>query len=385
VVFIVFVLGLLRVLFTASGYRVGGATMAMFNLMLGLSRLGVEPILLSTRPAGRYRRFYSRLSGEGVKLLIADKELRGLKYWLWLFKEAVKQIRVNRIHLAHCHGTKEAFIVGLAARLTGRKMVYTVEGDPLTEAYYNRESFFTKFLLAALFKLGLMLADLVVGCSNWMAAWIKKQYGVDAIGIWNPIDYDRFQKLRRKPAYPTVVSVSRLDAVKDVKTLIKAADQVRRVFPDVKFLLVGDGPLRKDYEKLVEELKLGDNVIFSGFRDDVEDILSSASLVVMTSIYEPFGMAAAEAHAAGRPVVTAETGGLVEIVKNNVTGFYFKAGDWRGLGSLIVKLLRDRRLWEDMAEAAAERVKLFTPEAVARRYLKYYRKLLRKPLTLVGG
>ncbi len=352
--------------------------MAMFHLMLGLPKMRVEPILLSTKPSVKYMRFYRRLREEGVKLVIADRQLRGLAYWFWLFRNSVKQLKESKIPIAHCHGTKEALVVGLAAKITGRKIVYTVEGDPVVEAYYNGESLITKMILALLFRLGLKMADLVAGCSNWMASFIKTRYGVDTLGIWNPIDYSRFQRLGwRDVEKPTVVSVSRLDVVKDVKTLLLAAGEVIKDIPNVRFLVVGDGPLRGKYEKMVEKLGIGENVFFLGFRDDVDKILESASVVVMTSIYEPFGMAAAEAQAAGKPVITAETGGLVEIVENKVTGFYFKAGDWRTLASLIKRLLTDRELRVKMGEAAAKSANRFSPEAIASRYLHAYLKVLR--------
>ncbi len=368
-------------LFSASGGRVGGATMALLHLALGFSGLGVEPVLLTTPPLAGYRRLYRRLAGCGVVLVVSRWRWRGLVYWLWLAFAAVLAVKRLRVDMIHCHGTKEAAVLGLVGRLLGRRVVYTVEGDPLMEVYYadKRPGLLVRVLLAGAWFVGLRLASVVVGCSRWMAETLRRRYGVKALWVWNPIDYGRFSSADDRGLHgENIAVVARFERVKGIKTLIRAFSRVYRARPGSRLVLVGDGVERDELEAYARELGLGGSIVFMGFRDDVERVLADSCCLVMPSLYEPFGMAAAEAQAAGRPVIASATGGLVEIVKDGETGFLFRPADWLQLSEKLQKILDDPALRERMGAAARLNARRFAPEEIARRYLSIYRMLLTK-------
>jgi len=97
--------------------------MALIHLMLGLSSVGVKPILLTTPPKPSYRNLFKRLREKGVKLIFSRRSFGGALFWIWLFFTAIKTIRNFQIDIVHCHGTKEAVIIGLAAKLLRRRVV----------------------------------------------------------------------------------------------------------------------------------------------------------------------------------------------------------------------------------------------------------------------
>ena len=369
----------MRVLFTASGRRVGGATMAVLHLMLGLKDVGIQPVLLSTPPLPRYRFIYRRLVERGVRVvLFGGRPLGGAGYWLTLFFEVLRAIRRLGVDLVHCHGSKEAAVVGLAAKLAGRPVVFTVEGDPLMEVAYapERYSLSDRLSLAIVWFMGLRLADLVVGCSGWMAEQLTKRYGVEAKAAPNPIDYERFVQ-GGGGERGRVVTVARYERVKGLDALIRAAAEVLRGAPWARFVLVGEGSLRGWLQRLAERLGVAERIEFTGFREEVEEEVARAEVAALPSLYEPFGMAAAEALAAGKPVVAARTGGLQEIVREGVDGFLFKPGDHRELAEKLVKLLTDEELRKRMAQAAREGARRFSPEEVAKIYRGIYLDALR--------
>ncbi len=367
----------MRVLFTASGLKVGGATMAMLHLLLGLPSQGVKPILLSTKPLPRFRFIYERLREKGVEIIFFGDPIGGVWFWLKLFLESIRVIKEKNVGLVHCHGTKEALVVGLAAKLLGRKMVYTVEGDPLLEMRYSGGyGLLSRLALTFAWFAGLRLADVVVGCSRWMARHLER-YGVEAQEASNPIDIERFSSAHGEGLGGLrVVSVARFAEVKGLETLLHAAKEVVSRIPDVKFLLVGGGPLEDKLKDLAKRLSIQKNIEFMGFRSDTEKIVAGSDILILPSLYEPFGMAAAEALAAGKPVIVARTGGLQEIVRDGVDGFLFTPGNYRELAEKLLRVLRDEGLRRRMGEEARRGASRFAPEIVAKTYVRIYREVL---------
>lgn len=364
---------MLRVLFTASGRHVGGATMAMIHLILGLASIkNFEPILLSTPPKQEYLKIYKRLLEKNVKIILSRFAFRGLLYWIWLFFSSLKTIKKYRINIVHCHGTKEAVIVGLVAKLLRKKIVYTVEGDPVLEIFYSPRNYSTldKIVLKFSWMLGLKLADIVVGCSKWMAKYLERRYGIKAVGIHNPIDYERFSKINKHGS--SIVCIARFEKVKGLEILLKAIAKVVKDFPETKMILVGGGSEEKSLRELAEKLSISKNVEFQPFRPDVEKVLEDAAIFVLPSIYEPFGMAAAEALASGIPIVVSRTGGLREIVEENVNGFSFTIVDWRELSEKLLLLMQNPELRREISRKTRNSAKKFSPENIASKYFQIY-------------
>jgi glycosyltransferase involved in cell wall biosynthesis len=365
----------IRILFTASGSHIGGATMAMLHLMLGLTSLSIEPVLLSTTPRREYLRLYQRLREKNVKIRLSKFYFKSLPYWVWLFFSSLRVIKKYGIDIVHCHGTKEALVAGLAAKLLRRKLVYTVEGDPNLEISISPHSYglLDKLLLKFSWNIGLRLADKIVGCSNWMAEHLKK-YGFKAVGIPNPIDYERFSSIIAHGL--NIVCIARFEKAKNIETLVTAASEVLKKKPDVKLVLVGGGSQEKELKELAEKLSISDNVEFHGFRPDIEKILEEGAVFILPSIYEPFGMVAAEALASGLPIIVSRIGGLREIVRDGVNGFSFNPRDWRELSRKILLLLEDQKLREEMKNKTRESAKEFSPENIALKYLRVYLEVL---------
>ena len=105
--------------------------------------------------------------------------------------------------------------------------------------------------------------------------------------------------------------VARFSEQKDQPTLIKA---IKELPENVHLLLIGEGTLKQKNENLAKEIGVSDKVHFLGFRNDVERILKTVDIVVLSSNWEGFGLAAAEGMAAGKPVIASKVEGLREIV-----------------------------------------------------------------------
>jgi glycosyltransferase involved in cell wall biosynthesis len=113
-----------------------------------------------------------------------------------------------------------------------------------------------------------------------------------------------------------------------------------RGFSGVRLVVVGDGPEAGRLRDIAVELGVDGFVEFAGFRHDVERYIASSDIVLGPSRYEPFGMVAAEAAAAGKPVVASRVGGLREIVVDGETGLLFNPDDHDGLAEKNYRINR---------------------------------------------
>jgi glycosyltransferase involved in cell wall biosynthesis len=132
--------------------------------------------------------------------------------------------------------------------------------------------------------------------------------------------------------------------VKGHPWLIAAAPAILREFPQARFLLVGDGACRKDFEQRVAELGLQERFSFLGSRDDVPRILACSDIAVLPSKSEGLPNALLEYFAAGLPTVASRVGGNGEIVKDGKTGLLVQAQDSAALADAVLKLMRDPEL-----------------------------------------
>ena len=150
----------------------------------------------------------------------------------------------------------------------------------------------------------------------------------DILVIRNGLDLSRFD-VERDPRLgasvgvtgsPVAIVVSNLIHYKGHEYFLRAWQQVLRQFPSAQAMVVGDGVLRADLERLVDELQIRGSVRFLGSRSDVPALLALADLYVHPSLQEGYSNAVLEAMAAGKPVVATTVGGNVEAISDGVTG-----------------------------------------------------------------
>jgi len=169
------------------------------------------------------------------------------------------------------------------------------------------------------------------------------------------------------------------DKKKGVHLLLKAV-QLLKDDVDVKVSVVGKQDPDDGYRrKLVQELGIGDRVTFTGRlgTDELAKLYSSAEIAVTASLYEGFGLPAAEAMACGTPVIATRAGALPEIVGEHGTGILVPPADPPALAAAIKRLLADKQLRQRMGDAARKRIEeSFSWEGAARKTLEVYQEVL---------
>ena len=175
---------------------------------------------------------------------------------------------------------------------------------------------------------------------------------------------------------PVVGTVANFKAHKGYPYLLEAAAKVRRAVPDVRFLLVGQGPLEPKIKEQAVSMGLGDAIVFAGFREDVPRIMSSFDVFALSSLHEGLSIALLEAMSLGKPPVVTRVGGLPEVVGER-EGFVVPPKDPEALASSIIQLLQDPKLRSELGENARARAAGFDISKTVARTEAVYRRLLK--------
>ncbi|NKE05099.1 glycosyltransferase [Mesobacillus selenatarsenatis] len=212
-------------------------------------------------------------------------------------------------------------------------------------------------------------ADEIIVCSDFMEAEVISLFKVPIEKV-TVIPNGAVSGTVEQPAfdieelYPflkgkkLIFSLGRIVKEKGFQTLIAAAGLLKHKQREVCFVIAGNGPLLDWYREKVRELGLDGFVHFIGFIN--EDIRTSmmmrADLAVFASSYEPFGLAAAEALAAGVPTVVAKTGGMQTLIEDYQTGFYMQPENEKSLVHIIEWILENEALTKVIGRRAKESI-----------------------------
>jgi len=232
----------------------------------------------------------------------------------------------------------------------------------------------------------------VIAVSGWMKSEVVSTFRIPSekvVDIPNAVDPLKFegaadnQAARRRWGVEDgdrlITAVGRLTAQKGFDDLIRAYPIIKRSVPASRLLLVGDGYMRTELEHLAEQLHVKDSTTFAGFISDTELVaaLRSSDVVVVPSRFEPFGIIALEAMAAGTPLVVSRVGGLAEIVEDSVDGIEVEPNNPSAIASATVSILSDREFAARLATRGEEKAKSYSWENVAKRTLGVYQEAAR--------
>ena len=182
-----------------------------------------------------------------------------------------------------------------------------------------------------------------------------------------------------------VAGVGRLDAQKDFPTFLRAAAMIAAEFPDVDFLVVGEGEERAALGVLARRLGLGARVAFTGLRHDVPRLLAGVDIFALTSLYEGFPNVLLEAMATGAVAVASDVGGCRELVTSGETGLLVPPRAPAAVAAAAGRVLRDPALARRLATAARQRVEAaFSVDVMARRTMDTYLRRLDATRTLAA-
>lgn len=170
--------------------------------------------------------------------------------------------------------------------------------------------------------------------------------------------------------------LSNFRPVKRVEDVIGVAYKVLQEMP-VKVMMIGDGPERSKAEARARELNIAEHVQFLGKQDNVYLLLSLSDVFIMPSSLESFGLAALEAMVCGIPCITSNAGGLVELVREGISGFTTEVGDVNKMAEHTLRLLKNPKLHIKLAQSTREyALANFHVDQIIPQYIELYERTI---------
>ena len=350
----------MKILHIITSLRTGGAEKLMVDLLPRLRDFGNEVELLLFD--GTRTPFYDEL--EKVDVKIHHLAIGGNVYNPLNIFRLMKYLKDYDI--VHTHNTACQYFVPLAKILsvTKCKLFTTEHSTNNRRRQYKLFKYLDKFIYSR-YKYIISISD---KATNSLNHFIGNKDNI--ITFENGVDLSKFQNLKAsnfEDNEKIITMVAGFREAKDQDTLIKAISLLPQEY---KLWLVGDGERRQILEKLVIELDLGNRVEFLGIRSDIPQILEKSHIVVLSSHWEGFGLAAVEGMASGRPVIVSDVGGLREIVRGY--GILFPPQDAKTLANEIKSLCENRDKYNQVALACQERAKRYDIKKMAEKYNQRY-------------
>jgi len=174
-----------------------------------------------------------------------------------------------------------------------------------------------------------------------------------------------------------IISIGRLAPEKNWETLLRAVTQVCSQHPDMRLVLIGDGPDKQNLEVLAAELGIAERVSFIGRLpfEDVPTYLEAADMFSFASVTETQGLVTIEAMAAGLPIVAVDGSGTHDIVDNGKEGFLVE-NDPNALASAINEMLSDPKQMKQFSANALKKAKTFDMNRLGKQMIKVYEQAI---------
>jgi glycosyltransferase involved in cell wall biosynthesis len=392
----------------SSGQVVGGSLTGMLELIGGLDRTRYMPVvvLYEEKPVTR------QLRAQGIPVRIFSKRrlpkehtlqektgyqhvkgypgvtplLRGARATLtFVFETLPAALRLASVFrqeapdIVHvCNGFRGNLDAIVAARLCGIPCIVHCKG-------FDKHSYIERLVAPGVAAAVCMTVAIEDHCR---AQQIRApEYHV----IYDGLDLERFRPTRGRDDVreelgiprdaPVVGVVGNIQEWKGQHVLLEAMVEVVRAYPQAVALVVGgahrSGRAYADsLRKFVAERGLGRNVVFTGARQDVPDVMSAMDVIVHSSVRgEPFGRVIIEGMSVGRPVVATRAGGVPEFVHDGVDGLLVQPGDPAELARVLIGLLQDTDLRRRLSQGAEQAVRNFSLEHHVEQMTRLYDRI----------
>jgi glycosyltransferase involved in cell wall biosynthesis len=341
------------ILFSDSSINIGGQELQALQQMRSLNALGYETILLCKPKSA----ISVRARGDGIAVLeIPFRNAFHIPSLMKLFD----LVKVNTPVAMFCHGSHDALIsalVGMAQALIGRKRipVFRVKtfqhGYPLSFAY--------NYLFSG-----------TVIPSNYLRSrfLVNPAINPDKLKVVCPgIDFSALDSgseqlpdhvlnwLTSHPG-PVISHGAILRGEKGHSTILKALIEVKKVIPNVRYLIAGEGQDKPLLEAEIAALGLGESVLLTGILKKIAPLLRKSDLAVLPSLVEPLGMFQIEAQYLEVPTIASRVGGIPETMLDQETGLMIEPGNVEQWANAIIWMLSNPEPARQMAKAGRQMV-----------------------------
>jgi glycosyltransferase involved in cell wall biosynthesis len=298
----------------------------------------------------------------------------------------LRYLRLHRPQLLHTQLEFADILGSVAAKLLGIPSVSTVH---TLDIFPEKKSAWGRMKLRW-FLLGIF-CDRVIAVSEKTRLHYLQSGGLHpdkVVTLYNGVDISRFkntdtsQTARTKQALHLplnsriIITIAVLREPKGIQFMIEALPAILEQFPDVHYLIVGDGKYGTALTDLVTSLAIKNHVTFAGHRTDIPDLLACCDIFVLPTLKDALPTVLIEALAAERPIVASDVGGVPEIIENGVNGLLVAPGDPSKLAEACLQLLKNNELSRKIVLAGSKTVQQrFNIDSQIRQLSRMYEEL----------
>ena len=171
-------------------------------------------------------------------------------------------------------------------------------------------------------------------------------------------------------------NIGRLSEQKGMTYFIEAAEITTRTHPEARFVIVGDGEEKEKLHAQVRARGIQDKVLFLGYRNDIQNVMSQLDFIVLSSLWEGLPLTPIEAYSVGKTVVGTAVDGTPEIIRDSVDGYLVESRNSVQLAEKMNELIENPEMRESMGIQAMKRYQEeFSFEKLSERYIAFYEEL----------
>lgn len=364
-----------RILYIHHTFRDQSYNLLLLNFARRINRKKYKIIVCCLREGGPYEKKF-RDNGFEVK----NFRMKTL-FDFWVIFKLIKFIKVNKIDIvstalfpADVYGRISAKLAGVPVILSTRHRFE----DSKQEKNYR--------LFSWLDTLTMSFATNIIAVSEAVRNYVIRWHRINptkVVTLYNGIDIEKYKSNKNGDCFLnkfnldknrlTIGFIGRLVEVKGLGYLLDAAAEIIKEKKGVQFLIVGDGPLKGMLQKKASDLGINKHIIFTGYQQNVHEILGVIDILVISSLSEALPTVILEAMASGKPVIATNVGGISELVVNGENGILVPPRDIRALVEAIAELSESSDKRRIMGENGRQIVtKQFSIEKMIRDYEEFY-------------
>jgi len=300
------------------------------------------------------------------------------------YQELKKILSENQYDIVHCNTPMGGVVTRLAAkkyRKKGIKVFYTAHGFHFYKGapkknwiiYYPIEKFLSRY------------TDKLITITKEDFNLAKDNFRTDVVHIHGvgvntekffPYKEDEILRVRNELGYGlndfVLICIGELNKNKNQNTVVKAISELANVIPNIKLLLAGNGPMEHELRSLVKQLDLSDRIIFLGYTTELQKYINISDALVTASYREGLPLNVMEAMLCSKPIIASYNRGHIELVKQNVNGFLYKANDIRKLKDSISQLYNNIKLRNQFGKNGHEIISSYTSDSVVKELKEIY-------------
>jgi glycosyltransferase involved in cell wall biosynthesis len=374
-----------NILYIIDNLEFGGGERVFAQVINRLSRERYK-IMVACLPTGA---FIEKIEGSGVEVKSVDMRNR---FNPGVILQLADLMKSEKIDIVHSQGARADFFARMAAKLAGAPIVVSTVPMPVEGFDVNP---LRKLMYIAFNRFSERFVDRFMVVSDALEKVMIEKHKIEphrVVKIYNGIETDEYrisneevvcrksslkEELDLENDVSVVGAIGRLVWQKGFEYFIEAIPNVLKKIPEAMFLIVGEGELKEKLKVKSEKLKVKDSLIFTGFRDDIKEILQSIDVLVMPSLLEGLPMILLEAMAMEKPIVATDIDGIKDVLDNGKTGLLVPPKDPEALSEAIVNLLIQRDKAYQMGKKARTVVnEQFSVDTMVEKVEEVYQELL---------